>query len=365
MRRYAASVIALWAKYASKYREDLFFRTSVNIIALQVGFVLLTLAALFLALIFTRQSWLIFGAIIAAAALFGFIVTRAILKPAHETLRYQKRFISDVAHELRTPLSTIKTSSEVALIDEKLPRSTRKIFLETIEELGRVSEIINNLLSLENLTRPERMQFKSVDLAPLAEAVVKRNLPLARERSIRISMRKETGCVVWGNGAALEQIMDNLVKNALYYTPKGAQGTALVELRPSEDMVLFSVTDTGIGMSRDDLSHIFEPFYRADISRVRKVKKAGSGLGLTIVSEMVRAHGGKIRIQSQKRKGTEVSVYLPMGGAARHARSSAGIADSRIGGRTYSEASIDFTGEHPHAAKINDSRFTFGSVQMR
>lgn len=324
----------MWARYANKYRSDLFFRTSANIIALQVSFTLLTLASFLLALFFTEQRWLIFAATAAAAAAFGFVVTRAILRPAHETLRHQKRFISDVAHELRTPLSTIKTSSEVALIEEKLPKATRKTFLEIIEELGRVSEIINNLLSLENLTRPERMQFKSIDLAPLVEMVVKRHMPLARERHIRVSMRREAGCVIWGNGAAIEQIMTNLIKNALTYTPKDAGGTVAIAMRPSEEMVLFSVADTGIGMSRDDLSHIFEPFYRADISRVRKVKRSGSGLGLTIVSEIVRAHGGKIHVQSGKRKGTTVSVYLPLGGAA-----------GGKTGKSYGEASMDFTGE--------------------
>ena len=79
-------------------------------------------------------------------------------------------------------------------------------------------------------------------------------------------------------------------------------------------MVLFSVADTGVGISQEDLGRIFEPFYRADTSRVRRVKQSGTGLGLTIVNEMVRAHHGRIDIESQRGKGTTVSVCLPRGG---------------------------------------------------
>ena len=77
-------------------------------------------------------------------------------------------------------------------------------------------------------------------------------------------------------------------------------------------MMLLSVSDTGIGISQEDLFHVFEPFYRADTSRARKIKKSGTGLGLTIVNELVRVHHGKIRIQSALRKGTNVHVYLPV-----------------------------------------------------
>ena len=241
---------------------------------------------------------------------------------ARDILESQKLFISNVAHELRTPLSTIKTSSEVALLDDRLSKDTKRTFGEILEEANRISEIINNLLSLNTLTRPERIPFSSVDLAPLAEGAVRRHQALARERGIRMLLRKEPGALVWGNAVALEQIMTNLIKNALSYTAQNARGTVTVTVRPEPPahegdapLVLFAVADTGVGISQEDLSRIFEPFYRADTSRVRRIKQSGTGLGLTIVNEMVRTHRGRIRIESQKRKGTTVSVYLPRGGA--------------------------------------------------
>lgn len=316
-----------------RYASDLYFRTAVNITTLQGSFVALCTIAFLLALLYPRESWLIFIAVLVLAALSGVVLSRFTLRPARDTAQHQKLFISNVAHELRTPLSTIKTSSEVALLDEALPAHLRQTFNEITEELNRVSEILNNLLSLNALTRPERMRFSSVDAAPLSELALRRLEPLARERGIKLVLRQEPGALVWGNTVALEQVMVNLVKNALVYTPANEKGVVTVAVRPAEaGMVLFSVADTGIGISQADLFHIFEPFYRVDTSRNRAVKHSGAGLGLTIVNEMVRAHRGRIHIESQKRKGTVVSVYLPRGGA-----------QSPKTDPEHSEASIDFT----------------------
>ncbi len=317
MRQCAAWATDFWEKYASKYRDELYFRTSVNIITLQALFATLCAGAFALSLLYPREGWVIFGGVLMCALLCGVLLSRFTLGPARDTARYQKLFISNIAHELRTPLSTIKTESEVALFDDSLPAPLKKTFREIIEELNRISEIINNLLSLNTLTRPERMQFQNVDIAPLAEDALKRHTALARERGIRTVFRQEPGALVWGNAIALEQMMVNIIHNGLSYTPENAHGVVTVTVRPDgSGMVLFSVNDTGIGISQEDLFHIFEPFYRADTSRNRAIKKSGSGLGLTIVNEMVRTHHGRIHIESKLRKGTTVSIYLPQGGTS-------------------------------------------------
>jgi signal transduction histidine kinase len=261
-----------------------------------------------------RAVWIVFGSVLLLSIIFGILLARFTLKPARETLRYQKLFISNIAHELRTPLSTIKTSSEVAMFDPSLSSSTRKNFTEILGELDRISQIINNLLSLNTLTRPERMQFKDVDLGNIVETVVRRHQSLANERDIKMIIKTDAHRKVWGNDSALEQVATNLVKNALSYTPKGTGGVVTVSVRPDyHGMIVLSVSDNGIGIAQEDLFHIFEPFYRADTSRVRRVRKTGSGLGLTIVNEIVRVHHGRINIQSALRKGTTVSVSLPSG----------------------------------------------------
>ena len=297
-----------------KYRTDLFSRTTINIGILSVGFVLACLGAFALALWVQSAAWFVFVGILLIIMASSALLARILLKPVRDTLHYQKLFISNVAHELRTPLSTIKTSTEVALLDEKLPRSLQKIHLDVLEELNRISEIINNLLSLNTLTRPERIEFKNVDLGDLIDTTVRHLQPLARERNIEMVVKKDNYRIVWGNSVALEQVMTNVVKNAISYTPKGINGIVTISIQPDyKGSIVFSVVDTGIGISQEDLFHIFEPFYRADTSRVRNISKSGSGLGLTIVNEIVRVHHGKINIQSAPRRGTTVSVILPSG----------------------------------------------------
>lgn len=258
------------------------------------------------------QKWGAFSGVVLLSILFGLLLARFTLRPARDTLRYQKLFISNVAHELRTPLAIIKTSTEVALIDDTLPKDVQETLHDIIAELDRLSEIINNLLSLNNLTRPERMQFKPTDVGEIVKTVIARHLTLAQERGIRLVVKKGEDTEVWGNPSALEQIITNVVKNAVSYTPKDTKGVVTVTVLPEGDMMIVTIADNGIGISEEDLNHIFEPFYRADMSRVRRIKKSGSGLGLTIVNELVRAHHGKIQIQSTKGKGTTLSISLPL-----------------------------------------------------
>ncbi len=297
-----------------KYRTDLYSRTIINIGILSVAFVLACLGAFAIALWLHSAAWFVFIGILLVVIASTVLLARVLLLPVRDTLHYQKLFISNVAHELRTPLSTIKTSTEVALLDDKLPKAMQRIHLDVVDELNRISEIINNLLSLNTLTRPERIEFKNVDLGELMDTTVRHLSSLARERSIEIVVKKDNYRVVWGNAVALEQVMTNLVKNAISYTPKGINGVVTISIYPDyKGSVVFSVVDNGIGISQEDLFHIFEPFYRADTSRVRNVSKSGSGLGLTIVNEIIRVHHGKINIQSAPRKGTTVSVFLPSG----------------------------------------------------
>ena len=321
LRQSVAWATALSAKYANSYQSDLFFRPAVHIVALQLGFMLLCAIAILSTAASAGQGAVMLFLLVALSVVAGAGLIRLSLKPARDNLRHQKLFISNVAHELRTPLSIIKTNSEVALMDPSLPLGLSGTFKEIIGELNRISDIINNLLSLNSLARPERMQFKNLDLIPLAESVTKRYQVLARERGTKLTQRFERGSIVWGNTVALEAVMSNLIKNALFYTPPKDNGSVQVTLRPQEGMVLFEVADTGVGMTQDELLHIFEPFYRADSSRNRRGQEDGSGLGLTIVNEMVRVHHGKIHVESRRKTsrragGTTVSVMLPLGGAA-------------------------------------------------
>jgi len=242
-------------------------------------------------------------------AIFGYIIARIALKPARNALATQKRFVSDIAHELRTPLSVIKTNSEVALMDKNLDPNVRKTLKSNIEELNRTSEIINNLLSLKNLMNPERISFVDIDLGEIVEVASQKLYNHAHKKQIEITIKKTGPRIVCGNSTALEQIVINLLKNAIHHTPQ--EGNITVTVGPDyEGNISLVVQDNGVGISENDLLHIFEPFYRTEQSRNRH-SGSSSGLGLTIVSELVKIHSGRITIKSAPNRGTTVTVLIP------------------------------------------------------
>lgn len=300
-------------KLRGRYKSDLFFHTVVDVGALSTGFIAVCIAIVVVSLVSQKVDWYFFIFLLVLSLVTTVLFARLMLRPVRDTLRYQKLFISNIAHELRTPLSTIKTTTEVALLDDTLSVASKKIYAEILGELDRISNIINNLLSLSTLTRPERIEFENVDLGPIVDDVEKELSELARERGVQMVVKKDAYRIVWGNRVALEQIVMNLIKNALMFTPVGSGGVVSVAVKPDGDAVTFSVSDTGIGISQNDLFHIFEPFYRVETSRARTIKKTGSGLGLSIVNELVKVQHGKIHIQSMPQSGTTVSVSFPAG----------------------------------------------------
>ncbi len=244
-------------------------------------------------------------------ALFGYIVTRFALRPTRKALTSQKRFIGDIAHELRTPLAVIKTSTEVALFDPNVTPDTRSLLESTLVEIDRVSEIIHNLLSMNSFASPQAFTVEPVSLPTLIESVVERHQKLANSRGITLSVDAASVPPAEGNAVALEQVITNLVKNAITYTPANQGGRVTIMLRSEYKRDVLSVTDTGTGISRKDLQHLFEPFYRGDTSRARGVGSGTSGLGLAIVNEIVRMHHGSIRVQSALGQGTTFTIMLP------------------------------------------------------
>lgn len=346
-KRYAASATAL----LNKYRRDLFFRTEVNVIVLQIAFALIIVGAVGASFalvnrdvsraivaglnanleggasatalsaevvqhiedIRSRSLAAIILTITLATLFFSYLIAYVTLSPARASLSAQKRFVGNIAHELRTPLSVIKTNTEVALLGPEAPPAVREMLESNVEELDRISEIINNLLTLSALVNPGAPEFGPVDLSALAEESVRAAGPLFRGSRQEVSLRKSDRALVWGNETGLRQIVGNLLKNASQYTPQGGSIAVRIEPAPA-GLVELSVEDTGIGIERKDLYRIFEPFYRVDASRTKHAASgasAGSGLGLTIVSELTRMHRGRISVRSEAGRGTTVSILFP------------------------------------------------------
>jgi signal transduction histidine kinase len=357
--------VALGTGFVNKYRFDVFFRTTCNVIILQIGFAFIIIISIAIGFnylyndilatllsglneglrfpgavpetsgliaqnieyIRTKGFVLTATAIAAITIALGYIIARITLRPARNTLSSQKQFIGNIAHELRTPLAIIKTNIEVGLIDDDMTEKQKKIFQSNLEELDRISDIINNLLSFNALLRPEKMDFENVDLGDVVTETLKKLANLSDLKEQDIIVKKGEFRVVHGNRIALEQITMNLLKNAIAYTP--SHGSITITITPDyRNFIELRVQDTGMGIARKDLFHVFEPFYRSDRSRARR--HGGSGLGLTIVSELVKMHRGKITLQSIPQKGTTVIVSLPCGDSNRNSTQKDSDTDEEI-----------------------------------
>lgn len=346
LKQSAASGTGSTPSLYRKYQENPFFRSTVHIIIIQTLLVVLITvifstaillqhdaitrkiedrrAAVKAGQVLTPQSLDIyleevtnntlgstFLILITLAGIFGFLSARYALSPTRNSLEYQKRFIGNIAHELRTPLAIIRTNTEVALMDKTLSEYSRSTFETTTEELDRISEIINNLLSFDSLLRAGRIKVSKLNVQEILTAVVGRHAELAKTRGIKLSIEGTEELWILGNPVALEQVFTNLVKNALNYTPQHEDRTVTVRALNEREKISVSVIDTGIGIAQKDLYHVFEPFYRGDTSRTRGIGSGTSGLGLAIVNDIVRVHGGSIIIRSALNRGTTIEIAFP------------------------------------------------------
>jgi len=213
----------------------------------------------------------------------------------------QKRFVSDASHELKTPLTVIKANTSLALAEPDLPTDYRETLVEIDRAADRTSRIVQDLLVLAR-TEKGRLPLQEAELSflVLCEAVVQEARRLHPEGpTVALQVRNET---LWGDRHLLHRLLLNLLDNALRYTP--ASGS--VTITPIANG--FVVTDTGEGIAPEHLPHLGERFYRVDAARARK--DGGTGLGLAISRTIAEAHGGTLTIQSEKGKGTTVTVKL-------------------------------------------------------
>lgn len=222
-----------------------------------------------------------------------------------QALAVQKRFVADASHELRTPLTTIRANAEVLRWTSSGTTTTEQdLALEDlVGEAGRMSRLVEGLLTLARADSGHAMPLQAILLRPIVEDAYRATQHLARGQQLELTIATEA--TVRGTPDMLRQLLLILFDNALKYSPPGERVT--VEVRQANDDVRLSVTDTGIGIAPDDLSRIFEPFYRADSAR----ETDGSGLGLAIARSIVHKLGGQIDVVSGLGRGSSFTVVLP------------------------------------------------------
>lgn len=222
----------------------------------------------------------------------------------------RQQFVSNVSHELKTPLSSIKVLSESILLQEDVPKEMYVEFLHDINsEVDRMSAIINDLLTLVKLDQKEiPLNFAKTDINQMMEDIIKRLSPLANVKQIVIQYTKEKDVLAEIDEMKMILAISNLVDNAIKYTPK--KGSVTVTLDADHQNAFITVTDTGIGIPEEEVGRIFERFYRVDKTRDRET--GGTGLGLSITYATIMMHNGSIKVNSKEEEGTSIQVRIPL-----------------------------------------------------
>ena len=222
----------------------------------------------------------------------------------------RQEFVSNVSHELKTPLSSMKVLSESIVMQEGVPIEMYREFMgDIISEVDRMTDIINELLSLVKLDATENAQnLTSVKVEACLADIVKRLRPLAGQKEIGLELEAERPVVIEGDEMKLSLALSNLVENAIKYTPSG--GLVSVTCSADHANAYVTVTDNGIGIAEEDQQKVFERFYRVDKMRDRDT--GGTGLGLAITHKTVLMHNGSIKVSSKEGEGATFTVRLPM-----------------------------------------------------
>jgi len=226
-----------------------------------------------------------------------------------KAFKRQQRFTSDASHELRTPLAVIQAESTLALNKERTANEYKQSLEIVSNESMLMAKVVDQLLTLARAdSGKEQLSFEEIDLSELLAGVAAHAEILCRDKGLEFYSDRMETILVSGDRAKLRELFLNLLDNAIRYSPDG--GKISLTLRRAEEMAVISIADTGIGISEEDIPHIFERFYRVDKARSRV--ENGAGLGLAICKYIAEIHGGRIEVISRLGEGSTFSVWLPI-----------------------------------------------------
>jgi heavy metal sensor kinase len=221
----------------------------------------------------------------------------------------QRQFTADASHELRTPLAILQAESTLALRKKRTQDDYRKSLGLISQEAAHMSAVVGKLLYLARIDAgKDQVNFERINLKELLTELASDIEVLAREKGIEFKLARLESLSIEGDRVKLEQLFLNLLENAIRYTPSGGSISASI-VREGKAAVII-IKDTGIGISKEHMPHLFERFYRVDKARSRA--EGGAGLGLAICQHIAQVHNGKIEVESQIGKGSTFSVSLPL-----------------------------------------------------
>jgi heavy metal sensor kinase len=226
-----------------------------------------------------------------------------------QSFEQMRKFNANVAHELRTPLAILQGENEIALRSASVPEEIRAVLISNLEELGRLTRIVNDILTLAEVEAGSQVLAKRpLDLSALVHDLADQMQFLAMERNIRIEVGELPVAMVLADDLWIRRAVLNLLDNAIKYSRDG--GTIRVSMSNNGAKVFLSIHDDGIGIAGQDIPHIFERLFRTDPARNRNT--GGVGLGLALVKWVVEAHEGRIMVASLPDKGADFQIELPV-----------------------------------------------------
>ena len=222
----------------------------------------------------------------------------------------RSRFISNVSHELRSPLTVIKGYMEMLTEDDSqasVSDHQKKVFANMYDQVGRMDRLVEDLLTITRLETQQISANEEIDIASMLSAIRDNAEILGKNKKQKLTLNVDSHLKLIGDNDELTSLFTNLVNNAVRYTPDN--GEINIQWRKQSDQAIFSVTDTGPGIEREHLSHLTERFYRVDSDRSRK--SGGTGLGLSIVKHVLDRHDGQLDIDSTPGQGSTFICRFP------------------------------------------------------
>jgi two-component system phosphate regulon sensor histidine kinase PhoR len=221
----------------------------------------------------------------------------------------RRDFVANISHELKTPLTAIRGLVETLIDDDAMDRDTHDRFIEKIRDQStRLTSLVSDLLTLSRLeSGPGGLRFEPMDLRETVAESCRTQVHAAETKHVALSSGlPENPVTIEGDAEAMRELVDNLVSNAIKYTPSG--GRVNVRLFAENGHAVLEVADTGIGIPPEEQTRVFERFYRVDKARSRAL--GGTGLGLSIVKHVALAHGGSVSLRSAPGRGSTFRVQL-------------------------------------------------------
>lgn len=222
----------------------------------------------------------------------------------------REEFVSNVSHELKTPLSAIKVLTESMLNEKDIPIDIYREFLSDINsEIDRMTNIVNDLLTLVKLDKKRfPLNISDTNLNNILENIIKRLMPLADKKNIELEFNYNKNIILQADEMKLSLAISNLIDNGIKYTPSG--GKVKINIDSDENFAYITVQDNGIGINESEQEKIFERFYRIDKTRDRET--GGTGLGLSITNSTIIMHNGNIKLTSDEGLGTTFVITIPL-----------------------------------------------------